>query len=665
MIAECKADNVDHNKACGEAIEYAKNLVHNYDIIVVGVSGTTKESLKVETAVWKKDGSVVYKKNNDRYDFNRILTLEEYDKIIGYTERKELALKESLNEIKNSINWILYESGNLNSDKRMLILSACLLGLRDSAFRSAYYTYETEDILEALLSAVDRALKKYGIPKEKRDTMNSNFKTLEQLDVLINGTVSSDGNSLDPIKSILNQLHRCSIHSVFEENNLSLDVMGEFYNEFITHGNDLGNAKTGFVLTPRHICELFADLGELDETTKILDMCFGTGGFLVAGMQKEIALAKNDSVKINNIKFNNICGVELDGDRFTYGCVNMILRGDGQSNMLRGDCFDKNIKEEIKNKHCKVGFINPPYALKIPELAFVENMLDCLEVGGRGIAIIPSSCTTNKNGEYKTIRERILSKHTLEAVLSMPDQLFYPSASTVTCIMIFTSGKPHNSSRKTWFASCKDDGLVIDRRSKGRADINKKWQDIKEKWVNAFIDRDVIDGFSLKQSVTAENEWSYEAYAKTDFSGITEDSFKKVIKEYALFVLSQADIKMKNKDYCQHNICTCDAMDLVGIHSTIKTEFVGYDVGDFDFTPCNRYKAININGVKVAIALEKNYCIKDCTYANKEVFKDFDIIFVINCLYNGMVIGRDIKRSKDIINLKDAVDNFVKEASLC
>ncbi len=102
--------------------------------------------------------------------------------------------------------------------------------------------------------------------------------------------------------------------------------------------------------------------------------------------------------------------------------------------------------------------------------------------------------------------------------------------------------KPHDSNRKTWFASCKDDGLVIDRKSKGRADINGKWADIKKQWVNAFIDRDVIKGFSIKQSVTAKDEWSYEAYAKTDFDGITEESFKKVIKDYALFLLSQAEI---------------------------------------------------------------------------------------------------------------------------
>ena len=540
IIAECKANNADHEQAMQEAFNYAMHLFKKYDIIVVAASGTTEAEFKLDTGIIRRDGSSITGKK-EGYDSKTLLTSDDYEKWVGYTKNVEKAILGELKQIKDDINWILYAAGNLNSDKRMLILSACLLGLRDSAFKMGFSNYEAEDILDALLLSVDRTLKKYGIPDAKRNTMMANFNTLRQLDVL-SSYVEHEDTYTNPILFILATIHNSPIHEALEGATLNIDIMGEFYSEFITHGNDLGNAKNGFVLTPRHICELFADLGELDETTRVLDMCFGTGGFLVAAMQKEIIAAKGNDEKIRSIKSNNICGVELDGDRFTYGCVNMILRGDGQSNMVRGDCFNEQIKQEMKNKHCTVGFINPPYSLPTNELKFVENMLDCLEVGGRGIAIIPSSCTGNKSSDYKATKERILSKHTLEAVLSMPDQLFYPAASTVTCVMIFTAHKPHNSNRKTWFARCKDDGLVIDRKAKGRADIHGTWADIKKQWVDAFINRDEIKGFSLKQSVTADNEWNYEAYSKTDFNGITEESFKKVIKEYALFLLGQTEV---------------------------------------------------------------------------------------------------------------------------
>ncbi len=541
MIVECKADGSESglNQACTEAIGYAQSLIGKYTVIIVGAAGTTQEELKISTALASKDG-IRLNGRDPNYNGGIILPVEEYEAIIC-NKRAEKLVAFELKDIKQDINEILYAAGNLNSDRRMLILSACLIALRDKSFRLSFGNYAEEFILEETLHAVDRSLKQYGIKDNKRQVMMANFDTLQQLDVLY-GVVDTEYGEANPISYILNTLHRSSIHQILEESTLNVDIMGEFYNEFITHGNDLGNAKNGFVLTPRHICELFADLGELTESTKILDMCFGTGGFLVAGMQKEILAAKGDKKKIANIKNNNICGVEIDGDRFTYGCVNMILRGDGQSNMIRGDCFSESIRQEIRNKHCTVGFINPPYALKTNELKFVKNMLDYLEPGGRGIAIIPQSCCTNKNSDYAQTRQEILRDHTLEAVISMPDQLFYPKAGVVTCVMIFTAGKSHNSDRKSWFANLKDDGLVIDRRSGGRADINGKWQGIKKKLVDAFIDRDVIDGFSLKQSVTAADEWSYTAYAKTDFSGITEESFKKVIKEYALFLLSQTKI---------------------------------------------------------------------------------------------------------------------------
>lgn len=541
MIAECKADNTDHEKACAEAVGYAQCLAGKYDVIIAGVSGTTSDTLKIQTAIIRKDGSVILTKENPNFNDSKILSLQDYDRFIGYTDRAEKDFKDKLDKIKDKINWILYEVGDLVPDKRMLVVSACLIGLRDPAFRNSYVNYKTDRVLSYLISSVDSVLKDYGIPDSKRVTIIDNFNALKQIDVLVNGLYNTDGEFLDPIHQILDTIHGSSIHELFEGSVINIDIMGEFFNEFITHKKGKEQATNGFVLTPRHICELFADLAELDENTKMLDMCFGTGGFLVAGMQKELLAARGDESKINNIKYNNICGVELNGDRFTYGCVNMILRGDGQSNMIQGNCFNEQIKREMKEKHCTVGFINPPYALPTNELKFVENMLDCLEPGGRGIAIIPSSCAGNRNSDYRTTRERILSKHTLEAVLSMPDQLFYPAASTVTCVMVFTAGRPHNSERKTWFANCKDDGLVIDRKN-GRADINHKWHDIKSKWVNAFIDRDEIQGFSLKQAVTAADEWSYEAYAKADFSGITEESFKKVIKEYALFMLSQAEV---------------------------------------------------------------------------------------------------------------------------
>ena len=547
ILVECKASNADHDKAAEEVAGYAYNLVGKYNVVIMAVSGITNETFKITTGIIRKDKTTVGAQTPG-YNGTALLTLDEYQKWIEKTDAIENKVIDGLTTLKQRINEVLYET-NINSDKRMLLLSACLIGLRNRKFRNSFYLQEDKNLLDDLLLAVKQMLQDYALQADKITTMISNFETLKQVSNLKRRILISRDTTYvnylkeeNPIRYILNKIHGSSIHDTLEDGISNIDIMGEFYSEFITHNNDMGNAKAGFVLTPRHICELFAQLAELDENTKILDMCFGTGGFLVAALQKEIIAAKGDKDKIQNIKNNNICGVELDGDRYTYGCVNMILRGDGHSNMVQGDCFDEKVKAEMKSKHCTVGFINPPYAVQDhKELEFVDNMLNCLESGGTGIAIIPLNCGKNTYRYNMELKERILSKHTLRAVLSMPAQLFYPIANVGTCIMIFTAGKPHPATYKTWFASCKDDGLVL-KKNIGRTDINNKWEGIKNQWRDAYLNNESIDGFSLKQHVTADDEWSYEAYAKTNFEGITEESFKRVIKDYALFLLSQSEI---------------------------------------------------------------------------------------------------------------------------
>ena len=573
ILVECKASNEDHEKAIQEVAHYAKfTLSSGYNTVIIAVSGTTESTLKIDTGIVLKNGTVIAG-NIKGYNAKALLRFQDYQDYLenpfinpelkGTTkkgrnkEKRELTefeqIIQSMVSIQDSVNNTLYMAGNLNADRRMLILSACLLGLRNQSFRSSYNNYQNNRLLNKLLGAVKDTLEDCNIPMEKVNIMMDNFRTLEQIEVLVSGIADQKGNIIYPVREVLDAIHIGSINNKGERivnsklrgilegtiqiDGLNLDVMGNFYNEFITQGNKIGDAKNGFVLTPRHICELFAELGDVNKDTKILDICFGTGGCLIAGMKKAVEDANGDAEAIRNIKEHNIYGVELNGDRFTYGCVNMLLRGGGQDNLEQGDCFNDNIKQLMKSKGCEVGFINPPYALPTSELLFVENMLDCLVKDGRGIAILPMSCATNKNSNYTAIKERILSKHTLEAVLSMPEQLFYPSSSVITCVMVFKAHRPH--SKKTWFANCKDDGLVIDRKSKGRADINNRWAEIRNQWVNAFVEQDTIKGFSTKQQVTAKDEWTYEAYAHNDFSTLKEESFKKVVKEYAIHQITQ------------------------------------------------------------------------------------------------------------------------------
>ena len=220
---------------------------------------------------------------------------------------------------------------------------------------------------------------------------------------------------------------------------------------------------------------------------------------------------------------------------YALAASNMILRGDGKANLYQGSCFDKAITKAVKDHCCTVGMLNPPYSQgdeDLHEFVFVKHLLDCLEKGGTGIAIIPMSCAIVPH----PLREELLKYHTLKAVMSMPDELFYP-VGVITCIMVFTAHVPHSiNNKKTWFGYWKNDGF-IKTKHKGRIDANEAWSSIRDRWIEQFRNREVHAGQCVTRKVTHENEWCAEAYMETDYLKLTKEDFEAVVKSYATFRL--------------------------------------------------------------------------------------------------------------------------------
>ena len=318
-------------------------------------------------------------------------------------------------------------------------------------------------------------------------------------------------------------------------------MVGQFYGEFLKYTG--GDKKAlGIVLTPRHVTELFAYIANVNKNSRVLDICAGTGGFLISAMHKMMKDAVTESER-NSIKQHGLIGVEQQPNMFALAASNMILRGDGKANLHQGSCFDDAIAKAITNHKCDTGMLNPPFSqgdADYHELYFVKHMLDCLEKGGVGVAIVPMSCAISPH----SARTELLKSHTLEAVMSMPDDLFYP-VGTVTCIMVFTAKIPHlTSNRKSWFGYWKKDGFVK-TKNLGRIDLNHTWPTIRDKWIEALRNREVHAGESVMQKVTADDEWCAEAYIETDYSSLTKNDYERTIKNYLIFKL------MNNSDYSE------------------------------------------------------------------------------------------------------------------
>lgn len=239
------------------------------------------------------------------------------------------------------------------------------------------------------------------------------------------------------------------------------------------------------------------------------------------------------------IKAHGLVGVEQQPNMFALAASNMILRGDGKANLYQGSCFDEAITTAIKAHKCSIGMLNPPFSQSdegLHELYFIKHMLDCLNKGGTGVAVVPMSCALSTH----RAKAELLKHHTLEGVMTMPDELFYP-VGVITCIMVFTANIPHTTSnRKTWFGYWKNDGLVK-TKNKGRVDLHSRWPDIRDRWVEMYLNREVHPGESVMQRVTANDEWCAEAYIQTDYSIAPAQDFARVVRDFVAFKLSHAE----------------------------------------------------------------------------------------------------------------------------
>lgn len=532
IVVEAKADINKHESDTGDnyadyAVDganlYASFLSKEFDVLAIGISGEDTKTVKISHFLQLKDEKTVHGIFDDKilpleeyfegilksdYKFN-----QDYAKLIGYTK----TLNETLHGKK------------IKESQRALLISGILIALKDRAFKAGYKQHETvEQLVKSLYTAIDGQLSNAEIPQKKIDVLTQAFlflKTNPTLTDKISGKEFLE-NLIDEIDDEING---------FMVTHQYVDTVSQFYIEFLRYANN--DKGLGIVLTPPHITELFAELADVDRNSVVLDNCCGTGGFLISAMKRMLLDAKGDKTKEGDIKAKQLVGIEFQDDIYTLLISNMIIHRDGRTNIYWGNCFQEinDVKQSFKPT---VGLLNPPYKTKatdIEEFEFILNNLDALESGGTCVAIIPISCVIEKSKVAENLKKRVFEKHSLEAVLSMPEELFHNSkVNTVTCAVILTAKKPHPKGKKTWFGYCRNDGFVK-MKNKGRIDYNHTWSEIKESWITAYRNRDTIEGFSLMREVGAKDEWCAEAYLETDYDKVSFAEYESTVKKYLMF----------------------------------------------------------------------------------------------------------------------------------
>lgn len=252
-----------------------------------------------------------------------------------------------------------------------------------------------------------------------------------------------------------------------------------------------------------------------------------------------LALADKEGEK-DNIKQKQLHGLELQPYMFTIATTNMILRGDGKSNLLNKNFLTEKANK-LQLKGATVGMMNPPYSqgsAKNPtlyEIAFTEHLLNSLTDSSKAIVIIPQSSLTGKSIEEKNVKKNILKYHTLEGVITLNKDTFY-GVGTMPCVAIFTTGKPHPNNKLCKFIDFREDGYKVSPHI-GLIETTQakdKKQHLLDVWFNRM---EAEVKFCVKTPIEADDEWLHSFYYFNDEIP-TEKEFERTIGDYLSFEFS-------------------------------------------------------------------------------------------------------------------------------
>lgn len=535
----CKEVASIKNYAINGALFYGKHLAKNTSykkVIAFGVSGNEKRHRITPIFIDERGG---YKELEDVETFtlfNEKNIDEYYTKSILKEQTPEEKTTEEILKDAKDLHEDLRNYGSIQDKDKPLIVSGILLALREMEHKGfsidSLIGDQTNTDGEKIYEAIEKNLKRANVaPQVKKDKLLSQFLVIKDTKAI---NEVNEHLKKTPLKHYTEFLNN-NIYKNIKHIHSSEDYLGRFYGEFMSYSGGDGQSL-GIVLTPKHITELFCDLVELKPTDKVLDPCCGTAGFLIAAMHSMLQETDN-IVEQRNIRKNQLHGLELQPYMFTIATTNMILRGDGKSNLEQEDFLRYN-PSQLQEKGCTVGMMNPPYSMgsknntSLYEINFTEHLLNSIVADGKVIVIVPQSSMTGKSKEEQAIKNNILKSHTLEGVISLNKNSFY-GVGTNPCIAVFTSGIPHYKEKKVKFINFEKDGFEVQKHRGLVETIEAK--DKKQHLLDVWFDRiEAETKFCVKTNIEAEDEWLHSFFYFNDEIPEIAD-FEKTIADYLTF----------------------------------------------------------------------------------------------------------------------------------
>lgn len=518
-------------------VEYEKALTGNK--IVAILANTANDNIRVWRGVISESDLMTAE--------TALRSMDEY--VDFYTSK--INDKEKVMQNTYKLNELLHRH-SIPEKLRSQFVGTCLLALKKNldyttpSLRPAQIRTRIKEVLENLLTDdINKA--------EKLVLLNRN--------VLDNQYVR--GLSIEAFREILRYIEDNILPFINDKSTSGQDLLNLF---FVTFNKYVGKSDKNQAFTPDHITDFMAKITRVNKHKVVLDPCCGSGSFLVRAMTQALDDCATADEQ-DEVRKHHIFGIEFDENIYGLATTNMLIHSDGNSNIRQGSCFA--LADWIKEAKPNIILMNPPYNGQRIHLApeyvktwakdkkedpskglyfvkFIADTLNSINQEAWLAVLLPVACAIGTSGEIARLKREILKENTLDAVFTLPNEIFYPGASASACCMVFKIGTKHNdvSNSDTFFGYCKDDGFKK-KKNLGRVEQvdsttgKSRWVEIEKEWIDLYRNRRAVDGFSATYKVNGDDEWLCEAYMKTDYSKLTEQDFQQTINEYLAYLIKE------------------------------------------------------------------------------------------------------------------------------
>ena len=565
--------------AVNGAVHYANALLHHTsytDIIAIGMTGYKDEAGKIQHEIGVyyvsksnlgagqkvgefSDLSFLAPQNFDSFiEKVKTLTLSqaEIDKLKAQREKE---IDTSLVRLNNDI---YQNEKGLGENDRVYLVAASIIAtlgipgkvtpLEKSDLKSSIEEGNRDG--DIILRKIKAFLNEKKIPKEKKDLI---VRTLENTLTTenINKVIGGESQLKRVFTKIVDDL------GIYYKIGLTTDFTGKLFNEMYGWLGFSQDKLNDVVLTPSYVANLLVKLARVNKDSYVWDFATGSAGLLVAAMNEMLDDAKNTITSPDElaqkeivIKAEQLLGLELLSSVYMLAILNMILMGDGSSNILNMDSladFDGNYGfGKTEDKFPADAFVlNPPYSANGNGMNFVERALSMMNKGYAAIIIQNSA----GSGKAITYTKKILAKHTLIASIKMPIDIFIGKASVQTNIYVFKVNESHHKDEPVKFIDFSNDGYTRTNRKKASNNL-KDTNQAKERYeelvnlvrfgkskLNIFTEQEYYEG-----TIDPTNGADWNQSAPIDTKPTLQD-FKNTVSEYLAWEVSNI-LKQQNTE---------------------------------------------------------------------------------------------------------------------